>query len=166
MSIDTFWKRVPSKTISGCGPRELQELVPSWFDDRLPIEQSEGLLVAAADTGALIEALILLGAGDGPGAPAAAAFCDGPADWDDRWMVGTLSVAVVGQVAEFLSDAPLEKWVKQHSADVAAAATTLGYRRPFDDDLATQVLHTVQKLATLFHAAAANNEAMVVRVSV
>lgn len=164
MTVDVFWKRVPSGVVQGSGPAQLSDLVPHWFDDVFKVEQSSGMLVGTEDTGALISQLLRFGAGDGPGAAVVELFALEPSDWDDYLMVGSLSFNVTRQIAEFLSDAPLERWVQQHHAALAAEAQSMGYRRPFDEDWATQVLSDARELVALFRAAADNDEAIVVKV--
>jgi hypothetical protein len=165
MGVDSFWKRVPSEAINGCEPKALSSLVPYWFDDRFKIEQDNGILVGAEDTGALIDALLRFGATGEAGAAAVAIFTHLPPDWNDHWMVGTLSPDAVGQISEFLADAPLNEWAEGHRAAMAAEAQALGYHRPFDDDWADQVLSDAREVVELFRAAAASKEAVIVKIS-
>jgi hypothetical protein len=62
MGVDYFWKRVPGETIGGTTPKDLADLVPYWFDDNFARQQEARLLVGAEDTGALITALLCMGA--------------------------------------------------------------------------------------------------------
>jgi hypothetical protein len=165
MGVDTFWKRVPGGVVADLGPRELSDLVPYWFDDRFKVEQGEGTVVGAQDTGALIFALLLAAAAGPSERAAAGAFAQMPPDWDEHYMVGTLSTDVVRQVAALLSDAPLADWVNQHRSALADEMRSLGYQRPFDDDVAGQVLEDTQQLAALFRAAAAASEAVIIKMS-
>jgi hypothetical protein len=164
MSVDSFWKRVPAEVVAGSSPGELSDLVPYWFDDQFKVQQGSGRLVGAEDTGALIDVLLRTGARSASEKAAARAFAQAPADWDDDHLVGTLGADMVRQVSSFLSDAPLERWVVEHRPALAESARSLGYRRPFDDAWAGQVLADAQQLATLFHAAAGAGEAIIVKI--
>jgi hypothetical protein len=166
MGVDSFWKRVPEEAITGFGPEELRALVPHWFDDRFKIEQDQGILVGGEDTGALINALVRLGVTTEFAATAAAVFTGAPPDWDDDWMVGRLPPDAVRQVAEFFAGAPLDRWAEENFAGLAAEAQRLGYHRPFDRSWASRVLSDAHGVAVLFRTAAANNEAVIVKVSV
>lgn len=165
MSVDTFWKRVPVEAIRGRSPDEIYALVPSWSDDAFAGEREAGVLLGVEDTGALIDALLVAGAAGGPNEAAARAFEAGPADWDDDCAVGTFDPERVRQLARFLSAAPLEHWVRQHHAALAAAARSMGYRRPFNDEWAEQLLDDAREVAVLFEAAAAHDEAIIVMCS-
>ncbi|WP_165439958.1 hypothetical protein [Micromonospora kangleipakensis] len=50
------------------------------------------------------------------------------------------------------------------AAETAAARPWLGYRRPFDDDWAEQVVNDVRELTGLFRAAAAAREAVILKI--
>lgn len=164
MGVDYFWKRVPVETVAGSTPKDLAGLVPYWFDDDFTCQQEAQLLVGADDTGALIEALLGLGAAGTPWEPAAKAFASSPADWDDHRMVGTHDVETVVLVAEFLTAAPADTWAAQHRNDLTEYARELGYHRPFDDDWAEQVVSDVRELAALFKAAADAREAVILKI--
>ena len=164
MSVDSFWKRVPAGVVAGRSPEELSDLVPYWFDGKFKVERGNRAIVGAEDTGALIDALLMAGARSDSEKAAARAFARAPSDWDDDYLVGTLATGIVQQVSSFLSDAPLEHWVAEHHSTLAAAARSMGYRRPFDDAWARKLLADVQELAALFHAAARDGEAIVVKV--
>lgn len=164
MSVDSFWKRVPTGVIVGRNPRELSGLVPYWYDDEFKVERDNGTVVGAEDTGALIDVLLTAGARTDSEKAAATAFGRVPSDWDDDYLVGTLGTDVVQQVSSFLSDAPLERWVAEHRSALADGARSLGYLRPFDDAWARQVLADAQELVALFRAAALSDEAIIVKI--
>jgi hypothetical protein len=164
MSVDSFWKRVPAGVVAGCGPSELSDLVPYWYDDGFKVEQDNGTVVGAEDTGALIDVLLMAGARSDPEKSAAMAFGRTPSDWDDDYLVGTLGTDVVQQVSSFLANAPLERWVVEHRTALANGARSLGYRRPFDDAWAQQLLADAQELAALFRAAALADESIIVKM--
>ncbi len=110
MGVDYFWKRVRDETIGDAAPEGLAGLVPYWFDDDFASQHEAGLIVGAEDTGALIEALVGMGAADTRWEPAARAFCGEPADWDDYRMVGTFDTETVGLVAELLVFCLINSW--------------------------------------------------------
>ena len=161
MSVDQFWKRMPVEELAGCGPEELSELVPYWFDDEFREQRDKGLVVGAVDTGALVAVLLRLGGAD---EGALWPVTSGPADWDDHWMVGTIDADEVGRIAAALAGAPLRQWAGSHRDDLAAAARSLGYHRPFDDGWAAQVVQDADDLTALFVAAAADGEAVVTKI--
>lgn len=164
MGVDYFWKRVPGETIGGATPKDLADLVPYWFDDNFARQHEARLLVGAEDTGALIEALLGLGATGTAWEAAARAFSGSPANWDDSWMVGTLNTDMVGLVAEFLTAVPVDTWAARHRTDLADYAAKLGYHRPFDDDWAKQVLSDIRELTGLFQAAATARETIILKI--
>jgi Domain of unknown function (DUF1877) len=96
---------------------------------------------------------------------AARAFEAGPTDWDDDSAVGTFAPDRVRQIAQLLAAAPLEQWVQQHHSSLAHAAHRMGYRRPFDDEWAAELLDDARELAAMFQAAAAHDEAIIVKYS-
>lgn len=164
MGVDYFWKRVPGETIGGATPKDLADLVPYWFDDNFARQHEARLLVGAEDTGALIEALLGLGATGTDWEAAARAFSGSPANWDDSWMVGTLNTDMVGLVAEFLTAVPVDTWAARHRTDLADYAAKLGYHRPFDDDWAKQVVSDTRELTGLFQAAATARETIILKI--
>jgi hypothetical protein len=164
VGVDTFWKRVPASTLDGADPEALSSLVPHWFDAGFDIEQREGLLVGVEDTGALIGALLRYGVSD-DASNAAATYFESPASWDDAWMVGSIPPAAVGQISDFLAGAPLDIWAQQARSTLAAEAQRFGYQRHFDDRWAANVLDDAQEVARLFHAAAADGQAIIMTIS-
>jgi hypothetical protein len=164
VSVDSFWKRVPAAVIAGHGPAELSDLVPYWFDDQFKVETANGTVVGAEDTGALIDVLLRAGARTDSEKAAARVFGQPPSGWNRDYMVATLATDVVRQVSSFLSDAPLERWVVEHRSALADRAQSMGYRRPFDDEWARQLLSDAQEVAALFRAAAAADEAIIMKL--
>jgi hypothetical protein len=164
MGVDYFWKRVPVETVGGTTPKELAELVPYWFDEDFTGQRDARLVVGAEDTGALVEALIGMGAAGTTWEPAARAFCSPLADWDDYRMVGTVDTETVSLVADLLATAPVDTWAAQHRADLAEYVRELGYHRPFDDEWAEQVVVDIRELAELFRAAATAREAIILKI--
>ena len=165
MGVAHFWKRVSGRALAGRRPKEVSDLVPYWFDPGFPAERDAGLLVGVQNTGDLIGTLLAFGA-VGTGHEAAAGVVTGlPGDWDEEWMVGTISVADVRQVAAFVLDAPFHQWAVRHHAALAAEAESLGFHRPFDDSWAAEVVSGAERLGALFVAAAAHDEAVVAKIS-
>jgi hypothetical protein len=164
MSVDTFWKRVPADVIAGCSPKELSDLVPYYCDDEYTVERNNGTLVAAGDNGALIDVLFWAGASTASQKALVNAYAQAPADWDEDYMVGTLTPDTVAQMSAFLTDAPLAHWVQEHRAALIAEARRLGYRGPFDDAWAGHLLASAQELAALFRAATLANETIIVTI--
>lgn len=134
-----------------------------FSDDRYTIERDQGTLVAI--DGGLIDVLLWAGATSAAEKAAIRAFAQTPSDWDDDYMVGTLSLDVVQQVSSFLSSAPLEQWVEEHRAALTEGAHSMGYDGPFDDAWACHLLRHAHDLAALFSAAAVAREAVIMRIS-
>lgn len=166
MGVAHFWKRVHRTALDGRQPEHLADLVPYWFDVEYPAERDAGVLVGLQDTGDLVGTLLDFGA-VGTGHEAAAGIVSGrPVNWDQEWMVGTIGVGDVRRAAAFLVDAQLEPWAARHHGALAAEAESLGYHRPFDETWSAEVVGAAERLSALFVAAAANDEAVIVRVSV
>jgi hypothetical protein len=163
MGVEFYWKRVPTEVASACSPAERRQLVPSWSDERFEAECASGTLVMAGDTGAIIAALLWLGATDDAGEAAADAFGTATDDWDTDLEVGTLPPDAVGMIADFLADAPLEQWMQDNRAALGKEVEEMGYVRPFDDGWAAQVLVDARDLTDLFRAAAASGETVIVK---
>jgi hypothetical protein len=164
VGVDNFWKRVSADAIVGREAKELSELMPYWSDDQYKADRAAGTIVGAEDTGALIDVLLASAATTDAERAAAAAFRQQPADWDDDYMVGSIDVETVRQVAALLADAPLAQWVSAHHDALARGAEDLGYRRPFDAIWAQRLLEDATELAALFHAASTNNQAVVIAI--
>ena len=161
MGVAHFWKRVPGAALlDGLRPKELSDLVPYWFDPGFPAERDRGLLMGVHNNGDLIGTLLAFGAVGTGHEPAAGVVSGRPHDWDEEWTVGTISAADVRQVAAFLLAAPFQQWAVRHHAALAAEAESLGL-----DLEAADVVGHAERLAALFVAAAAHDQAVVVKVS-
>ncbi|MFD0820681.1 hypothetical protein ACFQ0D_20755, partial [Micromonospora zhanjiangensis] len=88
-----------------------------------------------------------------------------PPQWDDDHAVGALSADFVRRAADFLAEAPIDDWVVEHREALAAAARSMGYRRPFDDEWCDQVRRDAHELAALFLAAAERGEAVIEKIA-
>jgi hypothetical protein len=151
---------MPVKELAGCDPQELHALVPGWFDEEFREQRDEGLVVGTAD-GELVTALLcLVGADEGAVWPATS----GPADWDDHWLVGTIDADEVRLIAAELAGTPLRQWAESHRDGLAAAARSLGYHLPSDDEWMKHVVQDAEYLTALFVAAAADGQAVVAKV--
>lgn len=164
VSVDYFWRRVEPGAVQGLEPLELRELVPYWYDDRFKQEVQARITVATEDSGALIGALLRLGARDPSDDHAAWLAVDGADGLEDDEMIGLLAPDEVAKVAEFLSRADPEDWMRRFRPDLAEIVGELGYRRPFDDHWAQHVVEGAQELTKLFGLAAAEGEAIIVMV--
>jgi hypothetical protein len=164
MGVAHFWKRVPAKALDGLRPKELSDLVPYWFDPGFPAERDGGLVVGLQNTGDLIATLFAFGAVDTGHESAAEVIAKRPADWDEEWMVGTIGVADVRRVSGFLLDAPFPQWVVRHRAALAAEAESLGFPHPFDDAWAADVVTGAERLRLVLVAAAAHDQAVIVKI--
>jgi len=190
VSVDTFWRRVDPRGMRGLDAGQLKELVPDWFDDRFERESAAGITLGVEDTGGLIDALLRLGAGDGPDAEAADLPVNGAfstdtdtdtdededeadededdEDWDDDEdgiedeLVGVLDPEQVQTAAAFLARARPAAWVREFRDELAEAARDLGYRRPFDDAWTRTLVQDTEQLTALFARAAAAGEAIIV----
>jgi hypothetical protein len=165
MGVAHFWKRVPGAALNGLRPKELSDLVPYWFDPGFPGQRDAGLVVGVQNTGDLIGTLLAFGA-VGTGHETAAGVVAGrPDNWDEEWMVGTISVADARRVATFLLDAPFQQWAVRHHAALSAEAESLGFHQAFDEAWAARVVSGAERLRALFVAAAAHDQAVVVKIS-
>jgi hypothetical protein len=160
--IQYYWKRVPREAVVDRSVEELKAMVPDWFTDEFRTESAQGIVLCAQDTGALIEQLFRLGFDDDPTAADHNPVGD-PPDWYDLYYLGTYSPEHVREMAQVLSNAPLERWADQYRPHLAEYAADLMYTRPFDDEWAAAVLSDAQGLAHVFATAAGNGEAIIYR---
>ena len=165
MGVAHFWKRVPGAALDGRRPRDLSDLVPYWFDPAFPAERDGGRVVGVQNTGDLIRTLLAFGAVGTGHEPVAGLVSGLPDDWDEEWMVGTIGVREVRQVAAFLLDAPFGEWAVRHHAALAVEAESLGLQHSFDESWAAGVVSGAERLGALFVAAAAHDEAVVAKIS-
>jgi hypothetical protein len=140
-------------------------MVPYWFDEEFDAEHRAGRIVGAEDTGALLAKLIWLGASTTQQQAAASKFAGRPSNWNEDWMVGTLNVDEVSMISAFLSGAPLDRWAETYHVELATEANRLGYSRSFDEHWSAQVIRDAHKVSTLFSAAAAAENAVIVKIS-
>lgn len=163
VAVDFFWRRAKAAEVRDLDARGLGALMPYWFDERFKQERDAGVTLGVEDTGDLMHALFMLGAGDGPDAEAAAIPVGGAPGLEDD-MIGVLAPEQVQAAANFLSRAPIGEWVGQHREDLASQVRQWGLGRPFDEDWANIVIEDAQALTALFERAAAAQEAVIVAV--
>lgn len=142
--------------MQGLEPLELRALVPySGEDDRLQAELAARITVAAGgDNARLISSLLRAGArlaSDGFDADDYAAWLavDGAEGLDGEEMIGVLAPDEVAKVAEFLSRARPEEWMRELEPDFADAEG---------------VVFGTRELLELYGLAAAAGEAVIVMV--
>jgi hypothetical protein len=164
VAVDFFWRRANAADVQNLDPEELGNLMPYWFDDRFKQEKAAGITLAVEDTGELIRALLVLGAGDGPDAGAATIPVEGAPGLDED-MIGVLTPEQVEVAAAFLSQAPIETWVQQYRDRLASAMREWGFEHPLGDEWASTLVEDARNLAVLFEQAASHGEAMIVGVA-
>ncbi|GAA4243847.1 hypothetical protein [Dactylosporangium darangshiense] len=165
MGVEHYWRRTSTAAIRDLGPDGLFNLVPEFFDDRFAVERREGLVVVAESTGDLLRELLRLGATDHASTAAVTLFRRPPPNWDDDWMVGSHAPGTVSQIAAFFAGAPLDHWLEQHRVTLAAKVEDIGYGGWAETSWAPQLLRDAQDVAALFGAAAASDEAVIIKIS-
>jgi hypothetical protein len=166
VTVEAFWRRIGHDSIRDRSLSELRALVPHFLEKGFEEEQIRGTLVGVEDTDALIGALLKMGARQGPAAPAARRFSDGPSDWNEDWMIGTFDLDAVQQIADLFAGADLDAWTSQYGDELAGEARSLGYSGDQLESILSTFLSDAREVGSLFIAAAANREYVIFRVVV
>jgi Domain of unknown function (DUF1877) len=163
MSVDFFWRRIEPSLIRNASPGALFKLIPHHLEEQFRTDLKAGVIVVVEFNGDLIYELLTSGAADSDDAATSELVLPHTEVMMDH-MIDVLNPDQVRAVARFLADAPVDAWMQQHQGYLAQRAREMRFHQPFDAAWAQTVLDDIAELTTLFRAAAAEGEAIIVKV--
>ncbi|MEV0897069.1 hypothetical protein [Actinoplanes sp. NPDC049802] len=154
--VDVFWRRVSDDGFVAPGSMaEVRALAPHFTENGYREAVEAGLLVGTEDFGEMVPALVQLAAPDHP-----AAGLLWPSTWDEELMTSMVGADDVREISDLLVDSPFEEWAERFRVALAAEF----YLPELSDDVVEMVARDAREVTELFAAAAADGDAIFVRV--
>jgi hypothetical protein len=169
MSVDFFWRRVAGKSLDELSPKELEALVPHWFDPEFKPLREAGVVMAVERNGYLMH-FALTASGGTTGAVAGLPVFGGEQRVEGQedpeyGFIGTELMVLhpdeVRDASAFLREVTVDDLVRDLDTALAREARSVGFFTPWNKDWAEELAANLNELKDFFAAAADAGDAVI-----
>lgn len=169
MSVDFFWRRVAGTSLDELSPKELDALVPHWFDPEFRPLYEAGMVMAVERNGFLMHFALTAG-GATTGAVAELPVFGGelrihgeedPEYGFLRTELMVLRPDEVRDASAFLREVAVDGLVRDLDTALAREVRSVGYSTPWSQQWAQTLVADLHELQGFFSAAAGAGDAVI-----